>query len=408
MKRLAQIITLLACLGAVSVACVEEIPEETPEFSVTPGSVSQEAAGGPVELQIKSNTDWTADSNEGWITVTPKSGNGDGVVSLSIQANVAAEGARAAARTGKVTFQYAGKTVTVEVIQEPEALVFVALGETTEVDYKQTKVVVKVSHNVGYEVTVPQDAEWITREAGTKAAVTDDITFSVAKNRGEAREATITFTPAEGETKTVVIKQGKYEGLAPDGALEGQFSVSASKKVFFADGNLQTDLTYKNPAFAANQYDVLGNDAEKTDLFDYAKIATVLPQGWTVLTKEEWIYLLSGREGAADKAKAATVADTYGYVIVPDECTKAISGTYTVAEWAAFENANNAVFLPAAGYSYGTAVAGYGEGGSYWTLTEGEEGQAFSVDFDATALYVGGISFKAIGQAVRPVVEVKK
>ena len=47
-----------------------------------------------------------------------------------------------------------------------------------------------------------------------------------------------------------------------NGKLPGKFSVSATKQVSFAMGNLQYQASTKKWRFAENQYDVIGEDNE--------------------------------------------------------------------------------------------------------------------------------------------------
>ena len=48
------------------------------------------------------------------------------------------------------------------------------------------------------------------------------------------------------------------EPFVPEGALSGEFSVSATTKVHFSQGNLQYQASTNNWRFAAHQYDTIG------------------------------------------------------------------------------------------------------------------------------------------------------
>ena len=206
----------------------------------------------------------------------------------------------------------------------------------------------------------------------------------------------------------------------PDGPLDGKFSVSTSKKVFFSPGNLQA--TYNGTSwswnFAANEYDFIGNAAGNTsvtnaspwingtgtvDLFGYStssnyyginsstsdydytesfvdwgtlSIGSYTANTWRTLTKEEWNYLFQTRTDHQYKHGEATVAGVQGWVIVPDNwmvpdgCIFNSDGdrfydwgwdynVYTSEQWEIMKT-SGAVFLPAASYRNGTTVEDFG------------------------------------------------
>ena len=126
----------------------------------------------------------------------------------------------------------------------------------------------------------------------------------------------------------------------PEGAINGLFSVSTTKQVWFSKGNLQN-----NGTFATNQYDLGGT-------FTFNNYSG--PSGYYTLSYPEWYYLLLTR--GADKRGTATVNSVKGLLILPDNWTmpdgcsfdpSATNNVYDVDQWAAMENAG-AVFLPAA------------------------------------------------------------
>ena len=135
------------------------------------------------------------------------------------------------------------------------------------------------------------------------------------------------------------------EPSVPDGAINGKFSVSDGKQVYFSKGNLQAVCTSadNNPSnqetftwqFAENQWDCVGNNAANysidgngsvsaagtVDLFGWSTAATtygihnsttasdysgdfvdwggIIGTGWRTLTKDEWNYLFMTRESGS-------------------------------------------------------------------------------------------------------------
>ena len=155
------------------------------------------------------------------------------------------------------------------------------------------------------------------------------------------------------------------------------FSVSATKKVIFAPGNLQYTQSTKKWSFAEHQYDILGTAnvsgsalADKIDLFGWSTnnsntafgvssskttseyngsfvdwgtnaIGDYAANTWSTPTKDEFDYLLNTRTDAASKYGVARIylnddGSKYanGVIILPDDwtCPTGItfkSGTFT-------------------------------------------------------------------------------
>ena len=217
--------------------------------------------------------------------------------------------------------------------------------------------------------------------------------------------------------------------------INGKFSVSDTKQVYFSKGNLQATTTDYGAnwtwAFAANQWDYVGSVAANTsmktdgtgtvtangtvDLFGWvgassswtsaakwgisaskisADYGTVngealksdwgnvpgIGTGWRTLTKAEWEYLFNERtvKGGTGNGHSytlgKTVNSTNGVVIYPDNYTGA---AYAGSDWNNFEAAG-CVFLPAGGNRIGTFITSVSLGGYYWTSTS-SEGSAYNV-----------------------------
>ena len=181
-----------------------------------------------------------------------------------------------------------------------------------------------------------------------------------------------------------VQPSGGGEPLA--GVINGLFSVSATKKVYFSKGNLQA--TYDGSSwtwsFADHQYDALGEAGANTlingngtvsapgsvDLFGwvgansafegmaafgisnsdtishYGNVVgealksdwgtnaisnggNVANYGWRTLTRDEWNYVVSTRADADSKKGAATVSGVKGWILLPDAWTLPAGASFT-------------------------------------------------------------------------------
>ena len=245
------------------------------------------------------------------------------------------------------------------------------------------------------------------------------ITFAVGVFNTDLKDCALTVG---GKAITLVnssktLSSGKiYNITRIIGALSGRFSVSSNKQVYFSQGNLQAtwDGTSWSWAFAANQWDYIGNNAGNTsingngtidgtgtvDLFcwvgassnwtgaaqygitnstatnnqnGYGNSATealksdwgtLIGSGWRTLTKDEWKYLLEDRATTSGRYAKAKVNNVPGIILLPDDWSTSFhslnsinteNGGYTdndisSAAWASDFEAHGAVFLPTAGY----------------------------------------------------------
>ena len=231
----------------------------------------------------------------------------------------------------------------------------------------------------------------------------------------------------------------------PEHCVPGLFSVSPTKQVFFANGNLQYVVSSKSFQFADAQSAFIGNNEGNTtmnsgiiDLFgwgmwingqdptkasennaDYLssvtsgnisaednKTTVYGSDAWYCLTDEEWIYLLGRAEDPArDNANGLNMLRTIngvdGRIILPDGCTEPIR-----ADWSVLEAAG-AVFLPAAGQRKGTSVSVESFLARYWESSIDSYGLPFSM---SPSMGVPGYTFDSerhFGYAVRLVREAK-
>ena len=101
--KLRLFLSLVALLAIVGVSCQKQETPKTPEsvaLVTVPDSKGEPAEGGTRAVTIAATSDWSAVSNDAWITVNPTSGpKGMQEVILSF-----GENATGAKRTGSVTF----------------------------------------------------------------------------------------------------------------------------------------------------------------------------------------------------------------------------------------------------------------------------------------------------------------
>ena len=228
-----------------------------------------------------------------------------------------------------------------------------------------------------------------------------------------------------------------------EGALNGEFSVSPTKKVRFSKGNLQYQASTDTWRFADNQYECIGNantnisstyngwidlfgwgtgnnpTLHSTDDNDYLTFVdwgtNAISNGgnvaneWRSLTKDECVYLLYSRTNATSLFGAGTVNGVHGVIILPDNWVTPDGLTfnigvengmvdngelylnsnwnnydhnvYTEAQWTIMESAG-AVFLAATGNRQGTTIYNIGQYGFCWTSSfENVDNRAYYIGF---------------------------
>ena len=236
-----------------------------------------------------------------------------------------------------------------------------------------------------------------------------------------------TFNMTEGVLTSIYVDASAYGvndtfSPAPNSALPGVFSVSATKKVHFSKGNLWADGD-NALHFEANQYSyasswnashvshftwsstvaaAVGNNNSGDYLFCDESNKVSVDGGEAIyyaLSKDEWTYLFNNHS-----KKWATVNGVNGYVIAPDGFTGELASSY--ADDAALASAGNLVFLPAAGYRDGSDVSGVGGGGLYWSSTASDEGRAYYVSFFSLGVFPD-LDFRSRGFSVRLITESK-
>ena len=258
----------------------------------------------------------------------------------------------------------------------------------------------------------------------------------------------------------------------------GVFSVSETLQVMFSPGNLQFnaaegthecgDGTSRQGTwrFADNQWDYIGSANLNisstydgwTDLFGWGtgykptEVATstgkysvftdwglnVIRYGgtayeagmWRTLSRDEWVYLVHGRENAKNLFGMGTVNGVNGFILLPDDwevpdgltftpATKksmkwyddmgVYSGgsshysdnTYTESEWLGMEEAG-AVFMPACGYRSGSRVNYVASNGYYWSSTQNAEThETYDFNFRSAYFRPQGVDTRSNGFAVR-------
>ena len=224
-------------------------------------------------------------------------------------------------------------------------------------------------------------------------------------------------------------------------------------QVHFAQGNLR--YTSGAWSFFDNQWDYYTTySADSWDKFGWSTSATTygmntstssstysgdfkdwgnaVGSGWRTLTSAEWTYVFSTRTtggtvfGTSSARYAHATINTdgtsvNGMILFPDgvdiastevttagsiNATSAWATKCTTAQWSALA-AKGCVFLPAAGYRYGTSVYNFGSYGYYWSSSPNGASYAYKVTFYSGVLNPADYDVREGGNSVRLVRQVE-
>ena len=275
-----------------------------------------------------------------------------------------------------------------------------------------------------------------------KDGVKDADKWTVKVGDGQAQALPIGGLKGDGSETVTLQYNGrlKVKGVkatsdaaapsVPDGAINGKFSVSDTKQVYFSKGNLR--YASSKWSFFDNQYDrYTSYSADAWDHFgwststttygmststsiigdysgDFVDWGATMGTGWFTLSKDEWKYLFNTRSastvGGTENARyaKAKVNDVQGVILFPDTYTHpdgvtaptGVNATgktgwngnsYTAADWTKMETAG-CVFLPAAGYRSGSEMVSPATLGYYWSATPSSTINTYSVYFSSSSL----------------------
>ena len=180
------------------------------------------------------------------------------------------------------------------------------------------------------------------------------------------------------------------------------WSTSQTNIDYYAYGNVSYNL-FGQTGQADWGYNAISNGGNQENI------------GWRTLTTQEWQYLFNTRSTPSGIRYAkAKVNNVNGVILLPDDwnasyytlnSTNSSGASYTTntiteTQWASLEQFG-AVFLPAAGYRYGTSVINADSYGYYWSSSYYSSYSAWLVSFRDSNLRAGSDGSRSYGLSVR-------
>ena len=280
------------------------------------------------------------------------------------------------------------------------------------------RTLIKVVHDTVYI----HDTVYVETDCGDEIPSAGIGTFSVSADKQVTfSKGNLQYTQS---TNTWSFASAQYEMIGTDNVTGD--SVSSDPK--YGDEKYGDALADKVDLFgwstSATNFGVSTSTDWENDysgsLVDWGtnKIGNDAPNTWRTLSYVEWHYLRFDRTNADDLVGVAQVNGVNGLILLPDNWTcpagvTFISGfhseysveaygqyqTFSADQWSLLESAG-AVFLPAAGYRYGSNVYNVQGNGYFWSATESRGANAYCLYFYSIEARMG-IPYRHYGRSVR-------
>ncbi|MCQ2225101.1 MAG: hypothetical protein MJZ14_05170 [Paludibacteraceae bacterium] len=409
MKKFFFYLTLLSSLIAGVIGCSDD-EEETPKLELNATELTFKSEGGDELVGVTSNTNWSAVSSEKWCEVSPASSKGDGAIKVTAQKNEKRE-----SRTAKISVVSGSLTRIVVVFQAGVGSENGGSngsnndGGDTPIPTVTYQVTLTSSPAAGGTVTGGgsyEQGETVT----LKANPSDGYVFDKWSDDVITNPRMITVT---GDERLTASFEKKQDNLSESGKEGGYSYVDLGLSVRWATYNVgATKLTEYGDHFAWG---------ETTPKDDYSWSTYKWGSHYDALTKynTEESYGIVDNKIQLDPEDDAAAVNWKGKWRMPtvseleelyDGCnwkwTDDLNGSGIAGYVGESKKNGKAIFLPAAGFSYGSDRNYEGSYGYYWSssLDSGYPNSAYGLDFYSGHIYVRVyLSSRYYGYSVRAV-----
>ena len=192
-----------------------------------PASFSTTGGSGQFQITTGAGCAWTITGLPTWISASPVSGSGSATVSFTVAANAGAP------RSATVTV--AGQSITIT----QGGTCTLTLGTPTGTSQPVTGGTgsFTAATSTGCTYTATSSAPWLVITSGA-TGVSGTVNFSVGRNSGAARQATITVTAPGASPQSITVSQAPDSGADTIGMFrpsDGFFYLRNSNSSGFAD-----------------------------------------------------------------------------------------------------------------------------------------------------------------------------
>lgn len=188
----------------------------SPDIVVNPDSLEFSCYGGSSSVTVTAENDWSASTNDAWITLSALSGqSGDTIISVSTSAYSSGRSG-----TGVVTFSCNTDTFDLTITQAPPHLDL----DKTKLRFKSTGGTDVIEITSDFDWTASTVDNWLTLSPTSGTSATTSVTVTAAAFIGGSSARTDVISITDGiNTETVNVKQNYKLGV--DGLLIGTEAV---------------------------------------------------------------------------------------------------------------------------------------------------------------------------------------
>lgn len=179
------------------------------------------------ELEITADGEWTSETSDDWISVSPESGYGDATVSVTVTENTSSD----VQREGSITYHFGEKEIKVTVLQqskyfevEDKAFNFISAGGSH---------VIYLGSNQPWAAKVEgkDSSTWLSLSSYSGDREAEITMVAAPNNMLEERKATVTITPQYSQAAIInVTQKGMY------------LKVSVTNLSFFSRGGVSDPI----------------------------------------------------------------------------------------------------------------------------------------------------------------------
>ncbi|HEX2934066.1 MAG TPA: leucine-rich repeat protein [Bacteroidales bacterium] len=213
-----------------------------PTLSLLTPAISLAAGTGSTSIKytfsVKSNTDWTASSNQTWLTVSPASATGNDLLTVSADPNP-----NMVTRSATVTVSATGGISQTVTVTQDAAAVTLSFSATTATIERATNSTATVDVTSNTTWSASSNETWLT-VSPTSATGNGTLTFTANANpTTDTRMATVTISATGCTSQTITVTQDAALGT---GAITLSVAVPADG-YYKKDDVLDFTVTFDKP-----------------------------------------------------------------------------------------------------------------------------------------------------------------
>lgn len=203
MKFYIKILTTLIITLSIF-ACGKDV---VPTLTLSTSQADIANVDGSIEITVTSNSNWTATISDTWCTISPMSGSGNGVITITAANNYSTE-----ARTAllQVVCQELKRTAVIN-----QSFSQLSIDNENLVFEKETSSkIVSITSNTKWQLEIPTSAAWLTSSIISGQGNADVIFTVQANSTGPARTANVLLKYGSSQ-KMISITQKRSQNTPP-------------------------------------------------------------------------------------------------------------------------------------------------------------------------------------------------